>query len=104
MITRFSGASQAPDGGRHPRRLVYAAALAALTLTTGLVSASAAQPETSKKIPQLSAAQPGTLEECAGLVSFDYGTTTIARAEIVPAAELTNAGTPVGEHCLVQGR
>ena len=55
-------------------------------------------------MPQLTPAQPGTLKECTKLLSFDYPDTVITSAELVPEGELTNAGQPVGEHCLVQGK
>lgn len=102
MITRSALTRWHAAEGRRPVALATAAVLATALLTAG--SASATQPATSKRIPQLSAAQPGSLEKCTELASFEFGATTIATAEIIPAGALTNAGTAVGEHCLVQGQ
>lgn len=102
MITTSAIPLRNAGGSRRPVALATAALLATVLLTAG--SASAAQTPTSKKIPQLSAAQPGSLERCTELASFDYGATTITLAEVIPAGALTNAGTAVGEHCLVQGK
>jgi feruloyl esterase len=54
-------------------------------------------------LPQLPPATPGTLQNCESLLTFAWPSTVFTKAEIVPAGTLTNAGTPVGEHCLVQG-
>lgn len=54
-------------------------------------------------LPQLSAAMPGTLADCAGLTRFAHPATVITAARLVPAGTLTNAGQAVGEHCLVSG-
>ena len=56
-------------------------------------------------LPQLSAAQPGTLQSCTDLAAKAALTnTTIASAALVPAGGLTVAGAaPVPEHCLVKG-
>lgn len=56
-------------------------------------------------IPQLSAASPGTLANCSTLLSsFSFPSTSIVSASTVAAGTLTNAGQPVGEHCLVIGK
>ncbi len=56
-------------------------------------------------IPQLSAASPGTLANCSTLLSsFSFPITSIVSASTVAAGTLTNAGQPVGEHCLVTGK
>ena len=56
-------------------------------------------------LPQLTAAQPGTLQSCTSLAtSFVFANTTISGATVVPSGTLNNAGSPVGEHCLVTGR
>jgi Tannase and feruloyl esterase len=56
-------------------------------------------------IPQLAPAQPGNLEECVDLLeTFDFNNTTITSAELVAEGTLSNAGKPVGEHCLVKGK
>jgi feruloyl esterase len=52
----------------------------------------------------LSAAQPATLQKCASLSGFSFANTTVMAASVVAAGTLTNAGQPVGEHCLVRGR
>lgn len=86
------------------RRVAVAvtAMTAALVLASG-AAASASPPVLAKKAPQLSAAQPGTLENCVDLIGFEFDATEITSAELVPAGTLTNAGTDVGEHCLVKG-
>ena len=75
------------------------AAVAALLLSAP-TAALAAPPAD----PAIAPATPGTLHECEALADFAYDSTTIMLARLVPAGEVTNAGEPVGEHCLVQGR
>ena len=86
------------------RRLAVATAavVSALVLASG-TGAVAAPPATAVKNPPLPAAQPGTLEKCVDLIGFEFDSTSITSAELVPAGTLTNAGTAVGEHCLVMG-
>lgn len=55
-------------------------------------------------LPQLSPAQGAALANCTTLTSFSFASTTITAASVVAAGTLTNAGQPVGEHCLVTGR
>lgn len=55
-------------------------------------------------IPQLTPAQAGTLANCTSLTGFSFAGTTITAASVVASGVLTNAGQPVGEHCLVTGR
>lgn len=55
-------------------------------------------------LPQLAAATASTLTNCTGLSSFSHPSTVITAASVVAAGTLTNAGQPVGEHCLVTGR
>lgn len=55
-------------------------------------------------LPQLSAAQSGTLANCAALTGFSFSRTSITAASVVGAGTLVNAGQPVGEHCLVTGK
>jgi len=56
-------------------------------------------------LPQLSPAQPGTLNACAGLAStFSAAHTVIDSAADVAAGLLSVGGQPVGAHCLVAGR
>lgn len=86
------------------RSLVAALAAVCLTALGMGTSASAADTRRNPTIPQLSAARPGTLVTCTELLKFVYPRTTLTTAEIVPAGALTNAGQPVGEHCLVRGR
>lgn len=59
---------------------------------------------TSNPIPTLSPAQPGTLQTCEKLTSFNFTNTIITRAEIIPEGELSNGGNPVDEHCLIKGK
>lgn len=56
-------------------------------------------------IPQLEPAKPGTLQACGKLIeTFDFENTTITSVEVVTEGTLSNAGKPVGEHCLVKGK
>jgi feruloyl esterase len=55
-------------------------------------------------LPQLAPAQPAALANCSTLTTFSHPGTTITAASVVAAGTLTNAGTPVGEHCLVTGK
>ena len=55
-------------------------------------------------LPQLSPARAGTLVNCTTLAAFAHPNTVITGASLVAAGTLTNAGQPVGEHCLVTGR
>lgn len=57
-----------------------------------------------RPLPQLSPAQPSALLNCASLAGFSFAGTTITQAGVVAAGTLNNAGSPVGEHCLVKGR
>lgn len=92
-----------------PVALVGAAA-AVLVLSVGVAPAASASGghghghPGKDRIPQLSAAQPGTLQECESLAGFTYANTTIDAVERVAAGTLTNGGEPIGEHCLVTGR
>ena len=55
------------------------------------------------QLPQLTPAQASTLANCSSLTGFSFAATTIASATVVASGTLTNAGQPVGEHCLVTG-
>lgn len=77
------------------------------TLATSLSLAACGggnDPPAAQPLPQLAAAQSATLANCTALASFSFAGTTIASATVVTAGTLTNAGQPVGEHCLVTGR
>lgn len=55
-------------------------------------------------LPQLGAATAGTLLNCSTLAAdFSFANATITSAQVVAAGTLSNAGEPVGEHCLVTG-
>jgi feruloyl esterase len=88
---------------------VVSIALGCLALVGGSLAAPSAgvaapDPSTGKgNLPQLAPATPGTLQNCESLLTLSWPSTVITKAEIVPAGILTNAGTPVGEHCLVEG-
>ena len=86
------------------RRLALATAtvVGALVLASG-TGAMAALPAPDAKNQPLPAAQPGTLEQCVDLIGFEFDSTKITSAQLVPAGTLTNAGTDIGEHCLVTG-
>ena len=58
----------------------------------------------SEPLPQLQQAQSATLSACTGLSGFAYPSTSITAASVVTAGTLTNAGQPVGEHCVVTGK
>jgi feruloyl esterase len=56
-------------------------------------------------LPQLSAAQPGTLASCANLLtSFSDANTTLSAATDIAAGTLTVGGTAVPSHCQVTGK
>ncbi|MDZ7589192.1 MAG: tannase/feruloyl esterase family alpha/beta hydrolase [Rubrivivax sp.] len=56
------------------------------------------------ELPRLSAASAGTLLKCSTLAAdFSFANTTITSAQVVASGTLSNAGEPVGEHCLVTG-
>lgn len=55
-------------------------------------------------LPQLAAAQPGTLASCTTLSGFTFAGTTITASSVVASGTLNNSGQPVGVHCLVTGR
>ena len=60
--------------------------------------------DSSSALPQLAAAQPGTLATCAALATgFVAANTTITAATDVAAGTLAVGGRPVGAHCLVKG-
>ena len=96
---------------RRAQRIAVAAtaALAAAALVFSAVApAQAQQPAATaghaQSTPQLQAATPGPLLQCASLIGFTYPNTVITGASVVPAGALSNGGRPVGEHCLVTGR
>ena len=89
---------------RRTRAAVLASAVAALTLLmspTAAVAVPTTSAPASRTIPQLSPAQPGSLEECDSLVGFSYDGTVITTAQNVAAGPLS--GVEVEEHCLVRG-
>lgn len=55
-------------------------------------------------LPQLAPANPATLQACTGLTGFSFASTVITSATVVASGTLSNAGSAVGEHCLVVGR
>lgn len=58
-----------------------------------------------ESIPQLAAAQGASLSACTALTtSFTHASTALTAASVVTSGTLTNAGQPVGEHCLVTGK
>ncbi len=69
-----------------------------------LLRPSPAASQRGDRIPHLSPARPGTLQDCHKLADFAYPNTQITGVQLVPAGTLTNAGKPIGEHCLVQGK
>lgn len=79
---------------RHAMAFLAAAAMA-------LHAHGATAPEDA--LPRLSQAQPAALVHCTSLGSFQHPGTTITQARIISAGTLSNAGQPVGEHCLVTG-
>jgi len=96
---------------RHTLSIVAALALVAAapfaaTAAAGSPSGSGSSGASSsgKGLPQVQPATPGALQECESLEGFSYEGTQIDSAELVPAGELSNAGEPIGEHCVVEGR
>jgi feruloyl esterase len=75
------------------RRRHSAATLAALVMLAGSLETTA----------QSGTARPATLMACETLGGFTFPKTVIGAATVVAAGALTNAGAPVGEHCLVTG-
>ena len=70
------------------------------TLTAGVLLAAslAACGGDGDSLPQLTAAQSGTLASCTTLASgFSFASTAITAATVSAAGALTNAGQPVGE-------
>lgn len=101
---RPSGALRRGPLRRGPLRSAVAAAAASLLLVAGLTTPASAAPRgASEALPQLSAAQPGTLQECESLTAFSYPSTKIASVTRVAAGTVSNGGQPIGEHCLVRG-
>ncbi|RKR28499.1 feruloyl esterase [Acidovorax sp. 93] len=55
-------------------------------------------------LPQLAAANPGSLKSCSDLAArINFPNTTITAASPVAAGTLTVAGTPVAAHCQITG-
>ncbi|GAP37796.1 tannase/feruloyl esterase family alpha/beta hydrolase [Piscinibacter sakaiensis] len=74
-------------------------------LACTVLAAACGGSEEDAPLPRLGAATAGTLAECTGLAAgFSFANTTITAAQRIAAGTLTNAGQPVGEHCLVTGR
>ena len=91
-------------GTRHRVSAVIGAAAASVLLAVGLATpATAAPPAGPEALPQLSAAQPGTLQECETLTDFAFPSTKITTISRVAAGTVSNGGQPIGEHCLVRG-
>ncbi|WP_374669449.1 tannase/feruloyl esterase family alpha/beta hydrolase [Ramlibacter sp.] len=81
-------------------RLRFHAPLAALALAS-----LAACGGNGESIPQLATAQGASLAACTALAtSFTHASTALTAASVVTSGTLTNAGQPVGEHCLVTGK
>ncbi|HEY9306408.1 MAG TPA: tannase/feruloyl esterase family alpha/beta hydrolase [Microbacterium sp.] len=89
---------------RHRLSALVGAAAASVVLTVGLaMPAAAAPPGSTSSLPQLSPAQPGTLQACESLVDFAFPSTKITQVSRVAAGTVSNGGQPIGEHCLVRG-
>ena len=100
MSTRKNRAFDAaqPTTGRHHPTLALSAIAAALLAGCGGSDAG---------LPQLTAAQPATLQSCATLAnSLALPDTRITSSELVAEGGLTATGvtTPIPAHCLVKGR
>jgi feruloyl esterase len=83
-----------------PSSLLSILALAAMSLS----ACGGGDDRDEQSLPRLSAAQPGSLLSCEALKGFAFSDTTISTAVVVPAGALTNAGAPLGEHCVVTGK
>ena len=91
-------------GTRHRVSGVIGAAAASVLLAVGLATpATAAPPAGPEALPQLSAAQPGTLQECETLTDFAFPSTKITAISRVATGTVSNGGQPIDEHCLVRG-
>lgn len=89
------------------RRLAGGLGLAIVGAAGGALAHDDGPPRWKERLPQLSAAQPGTLiGACESLTSTLAGLsdTTITAATTVAAGTLTIAGQPIAEHCRVTGR
>jgi len=100
MSTRKNRAFDAaqPTTGRHHHTLALSAIAVALLAGCGGSDAG---------LPQLTAAQPATLQSCATLASsLALPDTRITSSELVAEGGLTAAGvtTPIPAHCLVKGK
>ena len=100
MSTRKNRAFDAaqPTTGRHHPTLALSAIAAALLAGCGGSDAG---------LPQLTAAQPATLQSCATLAnSLALPDTRITSSELVAEGGLTATGvtTPIPAHCLVKGK
>lgn len=85
---------------RMPRTLLALAAVA-----FALAGCGGGDDPFSEPLPRLSEAQPATIANCASLASaFTFASTSLTASNVVAAGTLTNAGQPVGEHCLVTGK
>jgi len=86
---------------RTPARWAALSALPALLLT-GCFGSN--DPVADTALPQLAAASPGSLANCATLASrLALANTSITSSTEVAAGSLTVAGSPVAAHCLVSG-
>lgn len=81
---------------QHPAPLVA-------VLATTLSLAACGGGDGDEKLPQLTPATAATLANCSSLTGFSHANTTVTAASMVAEGTLTNAGQPVGEHCLVTG-
>ena len=88
-----------------PTRLPRPTALVAVAATALLAACGGGDGDGNDgALPQLAAAQPATLANCTSLSGFSFAGTTVTAASVVAAGTLSNAGSPVGEHCLVTGK
>jgi feruloyl esterase len=81
-----------------------AATLGALALLAACGGGDDGGGSQSPVLPQLSAASPGTLQQCEALAGQALANTAITAATSVAAGTLAVAGQPVGAHCRVTGR
>ncbi|RLJ38045.1 tannase/feruloyl esterase family alpha/beta hydrolase [Acidovorax sp. 106] len=97
---RAFDAAQPSTGRHHPHHHTLALSAIAVALLAGCGGSDAG-------LPQLTAAQPATLQSCATLASsLALPDTRITSSELVAEGGLTATGvtTPIPAHCLVKGK
>jgi feruloyl esterase len=91
-----------------PSKPIPARAAIPAICVAALLSACGGSDDSVTTLPQLAAAQPGTLANCTSLTGFVFGNTTIVSATQVAAGAVTSTadGVPLAlpAHCVVVGK